>query len=253
MVWLRGGAFTMGQDDSPYDDEKPAHRVQVSAFSIGQYLVTFDEYDSFCDATGREKPRDEGWGRGRRPVINVSWDDARSYCDWLNQQESIGTYRLPTEAEWEFACRAGTGTRWSFGGGDGEARLGDHAWYHANSGSRTHPVGEKLPNAWQLFDMHGNVWEWCADRYSETRSSHIVIEEGEASTSPSADPDPHRHKEELESCALEHLVVLGVHENDWERWATVEGREGFLHEVRIGNFLGLHNRCGVGIRVPRGH
>jgi formylglycine-generating enzyme required for sulfatase activity len=166
MVWLRGGDFTMGQDDSLEDDEKPEHRVRVSAFSIGQYPLTFDEYDAFCDATGLRKPGDQGWGRGRRPVINISWDDARAYCEWLNaqQQDNHGTYRLLTEAEWEFACRAGTETRWSFG--DDEAPLDDHAWYISNSNSRTHPVGEKRPNAWQLHDMHGNVWEWCADWYA---------------------------------------------------------------------------------------
>jgi len=163
MVWLPGGTFTMGQDDSPHSDEKPAHPVRVSAFSIGQYPVTFAEYDRFCAATGREKPQDQGWGRDRQPAINVSWDDAQVYWVWLSG-ETGETYRLATEAEWEYACRAGSTGRWSCG--DEASRLGDYAWFSKNSGSKTHPVGEKLPNAWHLHDMHGNVWEWCQDWYA---------------------------------------------------------------------------------------
>ncbi len=163
MVWLPGGTFTMGQDDSQWHDEKPAHPVRVGAFSIGQYPVTFDEYDRFCVATKRAMPGDAGWGRGNRPAINLSWDDARAYCDWLSR-ETGETYRLATEAEWEYACRAGSTTRWSCG--DDESLLRDHAWYDKNAGGKTHPVGEKLANAWGLHDLHGNCWEWCQDWYS---------------------------------------------------------------------------------------
>jgi formylglycine-generating enzyme required for sulfatase activity len=179
MVWLRGGQFTMGQDDSQWDWEKPAHPVEVSAFSIGQYPLTFDEYDRFCEDTSREKPNDQGWGRGRRPVINISWDDAQAYCNWLNGQQKTGTYRLLTEAEWEFACRAGSETRWSCG--DNEKQLVGYAWYFENAQGKTHPVGEKKPNAWQLHDMHGNVWEWCADWFDEN-----TYEERAAPTSRAA-------------------------------------------------------------------
>ncbi|AUB80294.1 hypothetical protein THSYN_04545 [Candidatus Thiodictyon syntrophicum] len=163
MVWLPGGTFTMGQDDSQWDDEKPAHPVRLGAFSIGQYPVTFAEFDRFCAATGRTQPEDRGWGRGERPVINVDWEDAKAYCGWLSK-ETGETYRLASEAEWEYACRAGTKTRWSCG--DDESRLEDYGWYAKNAGDQTHPVGEKRPNAWHLHDLHGNVWEWCRDWYA---------------------------------------------------------------------------------------
>jgi formylglycine-generating enzyme required for sulfatase activity len=160
MVWLRSGTFLMGQDDSPYGDEKPAHPVQVSTFSVGQFPVTFAEYDRYCEAQSKEKPNDEGWGRGDRPVINVSWEDAQAYCAWLSAQTGE-TYRLLTEAEWEYACRAGSTRRYCFG--DEEERLGEYAWHTANSEGQTHPVGGKTANAWHIHDMHGNVWEWVSD------------------------------------------------------------------------------------------
>jgi formylglycine-generating enzyme required for sulfatase activity len=152
-------------DDQAYDSEKPQHRVSIARpFAIGRYAVTLDEYDRFCAATGRAKPSDKGWGRGRRPVINVSWNDSVVYCAWLSEQTGRH-YRLPTEAEWEYAARAGTATRWSFG--SDEHALADHAWFNDNTRSfaKTHPVGEKRPNPWGLYDIHGNVWEWVQDSY----------------------------------------------------------------------------------------
>jgi len=138
--------------------EKPVHKVYLDAFYIDKYEVTFARYDAFCDATGRTKPSDKGWGRGSRPAINVSWNDSKAYCEWTGK-------RLPTEAEWERACRAGTATAYSFG--DTPGFLGNYAWNSANSGKMTHPVGEKSPNAFGLYDVHGNVWEWCADWYDK--------------------------------------------------------------------------------------
>ena len=164
MAWLPGGTFTMGEYESRNDDEKPAHEVSVNAFSIGQYPVTFEEYDRFCEATSREKPNDSSWGRGTRPAIYVSWEHAAAYCEWLSEQTGAH-YRLLTEAEWEYACRAGSGTRYSFG--NDEQPLGNYAWYSENAESKTHPVGEKLPNDWHLYDMHGNVWEWVQDWFGD--------------------------------------------------------------------------------------
>ena len=164
MVWLPGGTFRMGQDDSRYDNEMPAHEVELSSFSIGQTPVTFEEYDRFCAATGKKQPKDQGWGRGARPVINVTWKDAIAYCEWLSRQTGT-SYRLPTEAQWEYACRAKSDAAYCFG--EDAKQLRDYAWYGEDweKGS-AHPVGEKRANAWDLHDLHGNVWEWVGDWYA---------------------------------------------------------------------------------------
>ncbi|MCI5157598.1 MAG: formylglycine-generating enzyme family protein [Candidatus Electrothrix sp. AUS1_2] len=161
MVLLPGGRFQMGDiQGHGKRNERPIHEVELDSFAIGRYPVTFVEYDAFCEAAGREKPNDSRWGRGQRPVINVSWEDATDYCEWLTQ-ETGQTYRLPTEAEWEYACRAGSESAYYFG--DDERSLGEYAWYDKNSEGKTHPIGEKKANSWGLHDMHGNVWEWCQD------------------------------------------------------------------------------------------
>ena len=115
MVWIPAGTFRMGDIQGGGDsDEKPVHRVSVNKFAMGRYEVTFAEYDQFAQATGRKKPNDQGWGPGNRPVINVSWDDATAYTEWLSQQTGQ-SYRLPTEAEWEYAARAGSETKYWWG------------------------------------------------------------------------------------------------------------------------------------------
>jgi len=141
-------------------EEGPQHEVILRAFAIGKYPVTFEEFDKFAATTGRSLPRDWGWHRGIHPVIDVSWKDAAAYAKWLSEQTGK-CYRLPSEAEWEYACRAGTRTPWSFG--DKHADLAQCAWYWENSDERPHPVGEKNPNPWGLHDVHGNVWEWVQD------------------------------------------------------------------------------------------
>ena len=163
MVFVRGGSYQMGDVfGDGYDDEQPVHEVVLDDFYIGKYTVTFEEYDRYCEETGAASPDDEGWGRGRRPVMNVSWEDAQEYIKWLNQITGK-KYRLPTEAEWEYACRSG-GKKEKYSGSDKADSVARH---HGNSGYKTHPVGQKSGNGLGLYDMSGNVREWVNDWYGK--------------------------------------------------------------------------------------
>lgn len=164
MTVLPAGEFLMGSprtERARHLSEEPQHTVRFARpFALGRYPVLFEEYERFCADTGSPVPHDEGWGRGRRPVVNVRWIDAERYAAWLSGQTGQ-IYRLPGEAEWEYACRAGSTSRYFWG--DDEAECERYAWFEQNAGGRTRPVGEKLPNAFGLYDMAGNVWEWTAD------------------------------------------------------------------------------------------
>ena len=167
FIQLPRGSFFMGTDDvDARDREKPSHEVHIDYdVAISKYLVTVEDYMLFAQATGVEVPEERHEHLGFDvPVRRVRWTDAKAYCNWKTQREGM-TYRLPTEAEWEYACRAGSTTKYSFS--DDENMLGDYAWYASNSEGVTHNVGSKKPNAWGIYDMHGNVWEWCQDRYSD--------------------------------------------------------------------------------------
>ena len=164
MVAIPGGSFRMGcvSGLDCRDDEKPVHQVRVASFALSKYEVTFEEYDRFTDATGRRRADDEGWGRGRRPVTNVSWEDAVAYTEWLSSQTGE-RYRLPTEAEWEYAARAGSTTKYSWGNEIGQNRANCGGCGSQWDGEKTAPVGSFSPNAWGLHDLHGNLWEWVQD------------------------------------------------------------------------------------------
>ncbi|MCD6506198.1 formylglycine-generating enzyme family protein [Candidatus Poribacteria bacterium] len=171
MILLPGGWFIMG-DDKGEVDERPAHKIYVAPFYMDKYLVTQEEYERVM---GENPSR---WKGKRNPVEQVRWSDAVRYCNARSRLEGLQPcynletwecdfdadgYRLPTEAEWEFACRAVTKTRYFFG--DNPRKLKLYAWFKENSGGRPRPVGRKLPNPWGLYDMYGNVWEWCNDFY----------------------------------------------------------------------------------------
>jgi formylglycine-generating enzyme required for sulfatase activity len=158
MVDIPAGKFNMGSNEN--ENEKPIHEVIVPAFQIGKYPVTQAQYQAVM---GNNPSRFSG--NPQNPVETINWFDAQEFCEKLSQLTGKN-YRLPTEAEWEYACRAGTKTRFSFG--DDKEQLGDYAWVDGNSNNTTHPVGEKRPNPWGIYDMHGNVWEWCADQNHES-------------------------------------------------------------------------------------
>jgi len=163
LIALRGGTFTRG--DARGDlDEQPATPATLKPFAIGIYELTFDEYDRFCDDTRRNKPDDSGWGRGRNPVINVSWEDAVAYTEWLSRQ-TRHHYRLPTDTEWEYAARGGTQTRFWWGDEPGIARANCEGCGSLWDGDRTALVGRFPPNPFGLHDSAGNVFEWVADCY----------------------------------------------------------------------------------------
>ena len=164
MVVIPAGRFRMGcvSGKDCAGDEKPVHEVTVGSFALSKYEVTFEEYDRFTAATSRERMDDAGWGRGRRPVINVSWEDAVAYTEWLSVETGL-RYRLPSEAEWEYALRAGSVTAYSWGNEIGQGRANCDGCGSQWGGKKTAPVGAFGANAWGLHDMHGNVWEWVQD------------------------------------------------------------------------------------------
>ena len=164
FVLIPAGTFEMGSNDGR-DNEKPVHQVTISQpFYLGKYQVTQGQWEAVMG-----KNPSEFQGDANPPVENVSWHDAQEFIKKLNDRASGDIYRLPTEAEWEYAARTGTMTAYSFGH-DPEL-LDQYGWHKGNSGAKTHPVGQLKPNPWGLYDMYGNVWEWVADWYAETYPS----------------------------------------------------------------------------------
>jgi formylglycine-generating enzyme required for sulfatase activity len=178
MVWIPPGTFLMGTTEEQeqllrnkglwydwFENEHPAHEVTITTgFYLGMYEVTQGQWTSVM-GTKPWAGQSYVMENPEHPAVYVSWEDAQEFLRRVNAAEGAGVYRLPTEAEWEYACRAGTTTLWSFG--EDEGRLKDHAWYRVNAWNvgeqYAHKVGTKLPNPWGLYDMHGNVWEWCQD------------------------------------------------------------------------------------------
>jgi len=163
MVVLSRKSFSMGSLNGK--DEAPVHTVTFTEpFAVSLYEITFSEYDRFCKATSRSQPNDRGWGRGNRPVVNVSWEDAYAYTRWLSK-ETGHTYRLPSEAEWEYAARGKSNTAYWWGAQmvNGKASCDGCGSLYDND--KTAPVGTFKPNGFGLYDTAGNVWEWCSDSY----------------------------------------------------------------------------------------
>ncbi|MDB5210978.1 MAG: formylglycine-rating enzyme family protein, partial [Sediminibacterium sp.] len=207
MMPINSGNFLIGSPSTEKNhsgDESPQKNIQLSAFWMGAYEVTRDEFDVFLkdentsqnvdvDAITRPSPQyiDLSYGMGKEggyPANSMSQYGALMYCRWLYQKTGI-FYRLPTEAEWEYACRAGTSTAYFFG--SDSTQLDKYAWYENNSGEKFHKAGEKLPNPWGLYDMLGNVMEWTMDHYESNRYNTI------AGTDPVVPPNPVRYPKVL--------------------------------------------------------
>jgi len=173
FVYIPPGTFMMGSppDEKYRDNDERQHRVTLTK---GFYLQTTEVTQRQWKTVMGNNPSQ--FTGDNLPVESISWEDCQEFIRRLNQKEGMDKYRLPTEAEWEYACRAGSRSTFSFG--DDPAQLGEYAWFGLTSKRTTHPVGQKKPNAWGLYDMHGNVWEWCQDWYGEYSSGDVVDPEG---------------------------------------------------------------------------
>ena len=192
FVKIPAGSFMMGSGITPsevasqyggwsdwYKGEHPQHRVTITKpFYIQTTEVTIDRW---INVMGLRYSLDSRVRRCPACPVTLSWDAVQKFIQMLNKRENTNKYRLPTEAEWEYACRAGSTTSFSFG--NDKDRLGEYAWYSRNSGGMTQPVAQKKPNAWGLYDMHGNVFEWCQDRYSRYLSGAETDPKGPSSSS----------------------------------------------------------------------
>ena len=173
MILIPAGEFLMGSPDSDRaaaNDEKPQHRVRITQpFYLGKYPVTQEQWMAVMGNNPSH------FQNPKNPVEWVSWEDCLQFLRQLNEKVGMGKWQFPTEAQWEYACRAGSTTIYCFG--NDESELGDYGWYDKNSGGRPHPVGEKKPNAWGLYDMNGSIWQWCRDWYDPGYYAHSPMDD----------------------------------------------------------------------------
>lgn len=170
FVCIPAGSFSMGSSSSESgheSNEGPVHTVTIQSFEMMTTEVTQGMWQEVMGNNPSYFTGDLN-----RPVEKVSWDDCQEFVDAMNDLDPDHEYRLPTESEWEYACRAGTTTRFYWGNDPGHTLVDEYEWYQENSGNTTHPVGQKFPNAWGLYDMGGNVLEWCQDYWHEDYSSY---------------------------------------------------------------------------------
>jgi len=178
-VLIPAGEFLMGSTEG-IDEERPVHQVRISQpFYLGKYAVTQAQWEAVM---GNNPSRFKD--NPNQPVENVSWEDVQVFIRTLNGEDGE-QYRLPTEAEWEYACRAGSAGAYCFG--NNSDQLGQYAWYEANAGGQTQPVGQLQPNAWGLYDMHGNIYEWVHDWYGKYPAGAVTDPRGPSR--PTLDPD----------------------------------------------------------------
>ena len=229
MVFVPAGSFTMGSPDAG-ETEQPEHRVTIPApLAVGKYEVTFAEWDACVRDGGCEgyRPPDHSWGRGRRPVIEVTWGRAKAYTEWLSRKTGR-EYRLLSESEWEYVARAGSTTDYWWGDDPGEGRA--NCYRCEDRWEKTAPVGSFEPNAFGLYDVHGNVWEWVADCWKA--NYHGVPSDGTDWQPPS-----------YEICSA-HVIRGG----SWNDWATVL-RAGFRNYDNL--TFGSFKQDEIGFRVAR--
>lgn len=237
MVIIDGGSFYLGNDYSAQPDEKPEHKITLSTFCISKTEITFDMFDNFCRSTGFEYPDDGGFGRGNLPVMNVSWEGAVKFCNWMSARfglekvydfiiDSNGNvifkkinweangYRLPTEAEWEFVAKGGNKAQgFAYTGSN---NLDEVAWYAKNSKGKPQEVGTLKANELGVYDILGNSWEWCWDNYSADYYKK----------SPATDP---RGPEKGE-----HRVYRGGNFNSEESFCRITKRFSLAPTVKTG-------------------
>ena len=221
-----------------YKDERPVHSVTVKPFKLGKYEVTFALWDACVDDGGCDgyRPKDKGWGRDNRPVINVSWVDTQRFIKWLNDKTG-SNYRLPTEAEWEYAARAGSTTKYSWGNDIGVNSANCNKKYCHDQWKYTAPVGSFPANAWGLHDMHGNVWEWVQD--CEHHNYQGAPNDGSAWTS---------------GCNYdEYRVIRGGSWHQNARFLRTAFRDYHYAYDRRGEFLLFHgsNNLALGFRLAQ--